>query len=175
MSGLTLPGLATAGFPVLHGWTIRRRSDRIASGFRDRHYSTDPRYVDAATVGPPGRFLCLVHESEQAAWFTHWPDDELAMDGLHAWRCTLFRNEGAGLSSDLIRSAMAATLAYWQGAPPRSKWRCPLPADGWVTWVEGRKIRHKRDPGRCFLRAGWTIDREWRHPHLTRLRAKVES
>ena len=74
--------------------------------------------------------------------------------GLFVWRkfrsldkqegvnCAVFRNEGAGLSSDLIRSAM--TLAW-------ERW----PGERFYTYVDTNKIRHKRDPGRCFLRAGW--------------------
>jgi hypothetical protein len=40
---------------------------------------------------------------------------------------------------------VAATLAHY--GPP--------PALGMVTFVNAAKVRHKRDPGRCYLRAGF--------------------
>ncbi len=30
------------------------------------------------------------------------------------------------------------------------------PALGMITFVDASKVRHKRDPGRCYLRAGFT-------------------
>ena len=58
---------------------------------------------------------------------------------------SLFRNEGAGLSSELISEAVAAT-----------RWRWPhTPELGMITFVNEAKVRRKRDPGRCYLRAGF--------------------
>jgi hypothetical protein len=54
----------------------------------------------------------------------------LALDGLDAWRCSIFRNEGAGLSSELIEAAMALTAGRW--ADRR--------ADGGVTWIDTTKV-----------------------------------
>lgn len=49
------------------------------------------------------------------------------------------------LSSDLIREAVAA-----------SRWKWPnVPMLGIVTFVDETKTRRKRDPGRCFVKAGW--------------------
>ena len=59
---------------------------------------------------------------------------------------SLFRREHGPLASDLITAAVAATRAHWPTPPPL----------GIVTFVNPRKIRHKRDPGRCYRRAGWT-------------------
>lgn len=142
---------------------MRDRGDRAARALADRHYSR--RTLGAVTVGPPGRVLVLVTPCERAAWVTHWPD--FALDGLDAWRCSLFRNEGAGLSSALIRDAMAATGQLW----------CGRPTDGWVTWVDRTAVRSS-NPGWCFLRAGWWVDRGWqpdrRAPNLRRLRARAD-
>jgi hypothetical protein len=44
----------------------------------------------------------------------------------------------------LIREATAATRAQWQ--PPEL---------GLITFVNAGKVRRKRDPGRCFIRAGF--------------------
>ena len=50
------------------------------------------------------------------------------------------------LSSTLIRQAVSATL--WRyGNPPEL---------GMVTFVNASKIKRKRDPGRCYLRAGFS-------------------
>jgi hypothetical protein len=61
--------------------------------------------------------------------------------------CSLFRREPPcpHRASDLITAAVAASRAYWPD----------LPALGMVTFVDTRKVRHKRDPGRCYRRAGW--------------------
>lgn len=64
-----------------------------------------------------------------------------------AWMNSLFRNEGPVLSSDLIRSAVAATRMIWPEVPPL----------GMVTFVDPNKTRHKRDPGRCYRKAGFKV------------------
>ena len=49
------------------------------------------------------------------------------------------------MASELIRQAVAAT-----------RWRWPdIPALGMITFVDASKVKHKRDPGRCYLRAGF--------------------
>ena len=61
-------------------------------------------------------------------------------------RCLVFttRCEGAGLSSELIRDAVAATRSIWEP-----------PALGIVSFVDTSQVRRKRDPGRCYRKAGW--------------------
>lgn len=58
--------------------------------------------------------------------------------------CSIFRNESEHLSSELICEAVAATRAVW--TPPEL---------GMVTFVNAAKVRRKRDPGRCYLKAGF--------------------
>jgi hypothetical protein len=84
----------------------------------------------------------------------------------------LFGNEGRSRSSALTELVMAATLGWWAEPRPGSWWSTGLPADGWVTWVDPRRIRSP-NPGWCFQRAGWTRDHSWTHRHLVRLRAQV--
>jgi hypothetical protein len=153
---LTLPGLAV---PV---WQVRGRSDPAARALADRHYSR--KRPGAPWIGPPGRVLVLVTPCEQAVWLTHWPRPELALDGLDAWRCSLFRNEAPAelRSSTLSRAAMTLTAHMWRQRP----------ADGWVTWVEPAKVASP-NPGYCFKQAGWTLDHTWSHPRLVRLRAPI--
>lgn len=155
-TALTLPGI-DAGI-----WQVRNRLDIAANALADRHYSR--RRPGSGQVGPPGRKLVLVTPDERAVWLTHWPYPHLALDGLDAWRCSIFRNEGAGLSSELIVAAMALTERLWTDRPK----------DGWVTWVDTRRVT-SANPGYCFKKAGWWLDREWKHRYLVRLRAEVPS
>ena len=61
--------------------------------------------------------------------------------------CSAFRNEARELhlSSELIVEAVAATRAFF-GEPP---------ALGMVTFVDPKKTHRKRDPGRCYRKAGF--------------------
>ena len=61
--------------------------------------------------------------------------------------CSAFRNERPDLylSSDLIREAVAATRWKWPDVPPL----------GMITFVDSSKTRRKRDPGRCYRKAGF--------------------
>lgn len=153
VEALTLPGI-DAGV-----WQRRNKSDPAALALADRHYSR--RRPGSGQVGPPGRKIVLVTPCERALWLSHWPKASLAMDGLDAWRCSIFRNEGAGLSSDLILAAMDLTASIWRDHPP--------PADGWVTWIDTEKVASP-NPGYCFKQAGWSLDREWSRRSLIRLR-----
>jgi hypothetical protein len=57
--------------------------------------------------------------------------------------CAIFRNEGAGRSSDLIRAAM---VLGWQ------RW----PDERFYTYVNPRRVR-STNPGCCFKAAGWRV------------------
>lgn len=151
---LTLPGVEVGV------WQLRSKRDRAALALYDRHYSRQK--PGRGEVGPPGRKIVLVSPCERAVWCAHWPHADKTLDGLDAWRCSVFRNEGAGLASDLIVAAMEATAKRWGSLPP----------DGWVTWVDTRKVA-SANPGYCFKRAGWTLDRAWNHRHLLRFRCFV--
>lgn len=87
----------------------------------------------------------LLTEAADAVWVTSWPYGEYVRHAWPgAWVCSIFRNESSVLSSLLIREAVAATRARWEP-----------PALGMVTFVNAGKVRRKRDPGRCYLRAGF--------------------
>ena len=124
-------------------WTPSNRADPRALRLADRHYSRQK--PGSSQFVPPGRCLVMITACERALWVTSWPFAEYVKhEWAGAWVCSLFRNEGAGLSSDLIWQAVAATRAHWD-APPL----------GIVTFVDSQKVRRKRDPGRCFLKADW--------------------
>jgi hypothetical protein len=125
-------------------WCLSWRADPRARALADRHYNRQA--VGADQFVPPGRCLVLLTEDADALWISSWPfADYVQHAWAGAWMNSCFRNEGDRLSSDLILAAVAATRAYWPSPP----------ALGMVTFVDATKVRHKRDPGRCFRRAGF--------------------
>lgn len=126
-------------------WQLSDRADPAARPLADRHYNRQS--IGAACFVPPGRCTVLRTPEADAFWVTSWPFAEYVRHAWPgAWICSAFRNESPHLSSELIREAVAATRDVWE--PPALEW--PL-----VTFVNAAKVRHKRDPGRCFLRAGF--------------------
>jgi hypothetical protein len=124
-------------------WHVSHRFDKRALPLADRHYNR--RKIGSPQFVPPGRNLVFLTESADALWVTSWPFAEYVRHAWPgAWVNSLFRNESAHLSSELIREAIAATCALWE--PP------PL---GLITFVDAGKVRPKRDPGRCYVRAGF--------------------
>lgn len=123
-------------------WCLSWRADPRARRLADKHYNRQA--IGSAQFVPPGRCVVLTTANADALWITSWPIAEYVQHAwAGAWICSCFRNEGALLSSDLITTAVAATLAIWPEAPKL----------GMVTFVDAGKTRRKRDPGRCFRRA----------------------
>ena len=125
-------------------WHLSYRADPRARVLADRHYNR--QHVGAPQFVPPGRCLVLLTADADALWITSWPFREYVKHAWGgAWVCSCFRNEGSVLSSELIRNAVAAT-----------RWRWPEgPELGMITFVDPTKVRHKRDFGRCYLKAGF--------------------
>ena len=94
-----------------------------------------------------GRTLVLLSADALACWGAIENMDPV---GNRRWRCSIFRNESPVLSSDLVREATSTTYAYWL------RHYGGLPTVPLQTEVNPSATRRKRDPGRCFLRAGWT-------------------
>lgn len=135
----------------MNAWQLSWRADPVARQIADRHYNRQS--IGSAQFVPPGRCLVLTTPNSTGErgclWVTSWPFAEYVQHAwAGAWMCSAFRNEApdAYLSSDLIRDAVAATVAEWD--PPEL---------GMVTFVDAAKTRRKRDPGRCFLRAGFRV------------------
>ncbi len=125
-------------------WYRTHRADARAAALADRHYSRQTR--GHPQFSPPGRCLVLLTAKAEALWVTSWPyTDYVKHAWAGAWLCSLFRNESAHRSSELIVQAVAATCWAWP----------QIPELGIVTFVDPTKVRKKRDPGRCFRRAGW--------------------
>ena len=125
-------------------WLRSHRADPRVVPLADRHYNRQK--IGSPQFAPPGRCLVLKTAELSAFWITSWPFAEYVKHAWPgAWVCSAFRNEGEILSSQLIREAVAATLAEYG----------PAPSLGMITFVNTTKTRHKRDPGRCYLRAGF--------------------
>jgi hypothetical protein len=125
-------------------WTLSHRFDAQALPLADRHYNR--RKVGSPQFVPPGR--CIVLRTAGALWVSSWPFAEFVKHAWPgAWVNSMFRRESGELASVLIRQAIAATRWHW-GEPP---------AVGMVSFVDRGQVRRKRDFGRCYLRAGFTI------------------
>lgn len=125
-------------------WQMSWSADPRARQLADRHYNRQS--VGAAKFTPPGRCIVLRTPGADAVWATSWPFAQYVRHAwAGAWINSLFRNESEHLSSDLIREAVAITSGIWADVPDL----------GMVTFVDADKTRRKRDPGRCYLRAGF--------------------
>jgi hypothetical protein len=127
---------------------LRRLIDGEATNGRP-HYSRQSPGDDQFCR--PGFNFCLLTSDGLAGWIVWRPKPSVGrMDGLEAWGCTLFRNDGARLSSDLVREATALTHDAWGWPPP----------DGLISSVGVEETKRRRSkhspPGRCFIEAGWS-------------------
>ena len=125
-------------------WQPSHKFDPRSCAIADRHYNR--RKIGSPQFVPPGRALVLRHDDD-ALWTTSWPFAEYVRHAWPgAWVNSLFRNESDRLSSELILEALAHTRAHWPDVPTL----------GMITFVDAGKVRAKRDPGRCYRRAGFT-------------------
>jgi hypothetical protein len=129
-------------------WTVTKDADPDCREIYRRHYSRrvyrDGR--DPAKFVGPGQYIVLVTPNLDALFvWRRFIDD--ADDGTgkrqEGINCSVFLNEGPTLSSQLILEAEGFARDKW----PQEK--------RLYTYVNPRKTRHKRDPGRCFRKAGW--------------------
>lgn len=154
------PGLFDAAFAITAAgseWEVVSGMDpralALVDGAHDAcegrpHYS---RQHPGSTKGftGPGRELVLVTRDGLAVWAV----TERRKVNSPEW---LFRNSvflragGSARASDLIRAAVDVTRQEWPRKYNGESPRAPL-----TTEVDASKVRHKRDPGRCFIKAGW--------------------
>lgn len=128
----------------MHEWQLSHRFDAVSAAIADRHYNR--RKIGSPQFVPPGRCVVLRIGTE-ALWVSSWPFAEYVRHAwAGAWVNSLFRNESDRLSSELIRDAIAMTRAVWPQVPDL----------GMITFVDAGKTRRKRDPGRCYRRAGFS-------------------
>ena len=121
-------------------WIVVRDGNDTARALFDRHYSRY-QYKDGRKpklfVGP-GEKVVLLTPCGRALFV--WRQF-VSADGQQGVNCAVFRNEGAGLSSDLIH---AAERAAWQ------RW----PGERLYTYVNPVAVASS-NPGWCFMAAGW--------------------
>lgn len=125
------------------GWLPVWDGNQTAAALYDRHYSRNPRCVGDPRVAGPGEKLVLLTPCARAlfVWRVFISKDPTAAAG--DVNCAIFRNEGAGLASDLIRAAMALAWERWPGRRL-------------YTYVNPRRVRSS-NPGFCFKAAGWRV------------------
>lgn len=127
-------------------WVPVQKFTPTAAKLADGHYSR--RTVGSPQFMPPGQTLVLMTPDELAVfgwWRPHPGSGIRAMNGLDGWTCTIFRNTGPHLSSDLILEAERVLLDRYDCGP-----------DGLITYVWDRKVRSV-NPGYCFKIAGWRV------------------
>lgn len=130
-------------------WLRAHRFHPEAAALADRHYNR--RKVGSPQFVPPGSCLVFLTQCRRAVWVTSWPKPEFVKHAWPgAWVNSLFRREGGVTASELIRSAIVATCAFW--SPP---------AQGIVSFVDPKKVkptmvRGKPVYGFCYLKAGFT-------------------
>jgi hypothetical protein len=108
-------------------WNISHRADPAAVAIADRHYNRQK--IGSPQFVPPGR--CIVLLQDQAVWVTSWPYAEYVKHAwAGAWVNSIFRKEGDGIASEMIRDAVACTRFFWE--PPEL---------GLITFIDPRKVK----------------------------------
>lgn len=124
-------------------WQPIRDGTPFARALYERHYSCHV-YKDGRRpkkfVGP-GEYIALTTADEKCLFVWRKFIDASGQTGVN---CAVFRVEG-----ERKEKASEMILAAEQIA--RKRW----PDERFYTYVDEKKIRRKRDPGRCFRRAGW--------------------
>ncbi|NER33159.1 MAG: hypothetical protein F6J93_03650 [Oscillatoria sp. SIO1A7] len=93
-------------------------------------------------IMPPGKSIIILNEDE--GWLYCWNRQEYRRDGLGGLpECTLFRNEGKRLSSEIILECEKVLVECHPNWP-----RCAF------TYVDPRFVESP-NPGYCFKKAGW--------------------
>ena len=126
-------------------WIPVRDGDATGRALFRRHYSYRP-YRDGRDpmlyVGPGEKLVLLTPCARGLFIWRRF----LSNDGQSGVNCACFRNEGAGLSSDLIRAADAVAFDR-------------RPGERHYTYVHPAKTAARRSrrhgPGHCFVMAGW--------------------
>jgi hypothetical protein len=124
-------------------WQEVRDGNDTARAIFDRHYSRSRyRYADGRKpllfVGP-GEKMVLLTQCARALLVWRRFRSQDSQEGVN---CAVFRNEGAGLASDLLKEGCLAAWRRW-------------PGERLYTYVDPRKVKGN-PPGSCFMHAGWS-------------------
>lgn len=157
----------------LSRWLLSSSSDRRALDVVDGcgvceghgpHYSR--RTPGSKTFTGVGREIVLVTDCGRAVWACVYQATpmvrgsgqsrgrvgETDRKARYLWRNMMFRNLGAGLSSELIKSALDRTYEEW------IKRYGGLPAERLRTEVDTTRVK-SANPGYCYRMAGWEPDK----------------
>jgi hypothetical protein len=150
-------------------WRLSSSSDRVALDIVDgtgMHIGAGPHYSrrtpGSRTFTGVGQEIVLVTDDARAVWAVVYQRTPSAPGSgssrgrsgqtdaapQHLWRNMMFRNLGAGLSSELICDATWETYRQWivrYGQLPNERMR---------TEIDVRRVRSS-NPGYCYERAGW--------------------
>lgn len=133
-------------FMIGEGWVEVLDGNASGRAIYERHYSAAPKLARRRArrsqiyVGP-GEKLVLLYADARALFVWRRERPEFRNDGQLGVNCAVFRNEGAGLASDLILQAERPAWRRW-------------PGERLFTFVDPAQVRGT-PPGNCFLRAGW--------------------
>jgi hypothetical protein len=126
-------------------WLSVKRTDPRAYALYRRHYSAEKgarwRRPGNTNVTSAGETMVLLSQCCRGLFVWLKCDPAMRLDHQLGINCAVFRNEGAGLSSELIREADELAWQRW-------------PGERHFTYVADAKIRSS-NPGYCFLKAGW--------------------
>ncbi len=124
-------------------WCASNRADPAAARLADRHYNRQK--IGSPQFAPTGSCVVFLTDCGRGFWVTSAPFAEWVKHAwAGAWICSAFRSEGAGVASELIRQAVAATRAHY-GEPP---------ALGMVTFIDRKKVKPTIVRGEKIW--GWT-------------------
>lgn len=121
-------------------WIQVRDGDAAGWALFQRHYSKY-QYADGRKprrfVGPGERIVLVTCDGKALFVWRKFRDDS----GQTGVNCSVFRNEGDQLSSELILAAETICMLRW-------------PGERMYTYVNTKRVRSS-NPGFCFLMAGW--------------------
>lgn len=137
-------GAVNGLFPELGLWLPVTNRDARAKAIFKRHYSYHPWRPETrgklTNISPAGENQTLLTVTEDALYV--WHREFHRHDGQTGINCSVFRNESQHRSSDLIREACALAWQRW-------------PGQRLFTFVDPKSVA-SRNPGYCFMMAGWT-------------------
>lgn len=119
-------------------WVPMRDGDPSVMAIAGRHYTNRIGKAIRQCVGPGEKMVLMTPDGRALFAWRKFKSDA----GEEGVNCAIFRNEGRAQASDLIHEADSLDWNRWRG-------------ERLYTYVNDRKVEHKRQPRRCFLKAGW--------------------
>lgn len=133
--------------PFTDGLVRVGKFDCESAFLADRHYSRQS--IGTNQFMPPGRTIVLRNTEGSIVFGWLWQNKR--DDGQAGYNCSIFRNESARLSSDVILEAERFAFEVWGRNRTftyiyPSKLRAPI-----------HKYRKSKVPGKCFVAAGYKL------------------